>query len=210
MVLCAEAGAMILPAMPAFYQMPKTLDDLADFMAGKILVGARLRARAVSGVAGLTLVVTPTRSGSTPVVDKTPSRIAGMFDAIAPRYDLLNHVLSAGLDRRWRDRAVDALASRSRGARARPVHRHRRPRDRDRHAEAQRQLRSSASTSPARCCALGLEKIRARRARRRIRLVRGDATRFRWRRLMRCGHDRVRYPQRGGARPRPWPSSPAC
>jgi demethylmenaquinone methyltransferase/2-methoxy-6-polyprenyl-1,4-benzoquinol methylase len=42
--------------------------------------------------------------------DKTPSRIAGMFDAIAPRYDLLNHVLSAGLDRRWRDIAVDALA----------------------------------------------------------------------------------------------------
>ena len=37
MVLCAEAGAMLLPAMPAFYQLPKTLDDLADFMAGKIL-----------------------------------------------------------------------------------------------------------------------------------------------------------------------------
>lgn len=37
MVLCAEAGAMILPAMPAFYQLPQTLDDLADFMAGKIL-----------------------------------------------------------------------------------------------------------------------------------------------------------------------------
>ena len=37
MVLCAESGAMVLPAMPAFYQMPKTLDDLADFMAGKIL-----------------------------------------------------------------------------------------------------------------------------------------------------------------------------
>jgi flavin prenyltransferase len=37
MVLCAEAGAMILPAMPAFYQQPKSLDDLADFMAGKIL-----------------------------------------------------------------------------------------------------------------------------------------------------------------------------
>jgi flavin prenyltransferase len=37
MVLCAEAGAMILPAMPAFYQQPRTLDDLADFMAGKIL-----------------------------------------------------------------------------------------------------------------------------------------------------------------------------
>ena len=37
MVLCAEAGAMIMPAMPAFYQLPQTLDDLADFMAGKIL-----------------------------------------------------------------------------------------------------------------------------------------------------------------------------
>jgi len=37
MVLCAEAGAMILPAMPAFYQRPKTLDDLADFIAGKVL-----------------------------------------------------------------------------------------------------------------------------------------------------------------------------
>jgi demethylmenaquinone methyltransferase / 2-methoxy-6-polyprenyl-1,4-benzoquinol methylase len=32
-----------------------------------------------------------------------------MFDAIAPRYDLLNHVLSAGLDVRWRNQAVDAL-----------------------------------------------------------------------------------------------------
>ena len=41
--------------------------------------------------------------------DKTPERIAGMFDAIAPRYDLLNHVLSAGMDRGWRERAVDAL-----------------------------------------------------------------------------------------------------
>ena len=37
MTLCAEAGAVVLPAMPAFYQMPKTLDDIADFMAGKIL-----------------------------------------------------------------------------------------------------------------------------------------------------------------------------
>ena len=37
MVLCAEAGAHMLPAMPAFYQRPATLDDLADFMAGKIV-----------------------------------------------------------------------------------------------------------------------------------------------------------------------------
>ena len=43
------------------------------------------------------------------VPDKAPDRIAGMFDAIAPRYDLLNHVLSAGIDKRWRARAIDSL-----------------------------------------------------------------------------------------------------
>ena len=37
MVSAAEAGAMILPAMPAFYQKPQTIDDLAAFVAGKIL-----------------------------------------------------------------------------------------------------------------------------------------------------------------------------
>jgi flavin prenyltransferase len=43
MVLCAEAGAMVMPAMPGFYQMPKTLDHLADFMAGKILSALGIR-----------------------------------------------------------------------------------------------------------------------------------------------------------------------
>ncbi|OFW14752.1 MAG: hypothetical protein A3F69_03300 [Acidobacteria bacterium RIFCSPLOWO2_12_FULL_66_10] len=32
-----------------------------------------------------------------------------MFDAIAGRYDLLNHVLSAGIDKRWRRRAIASL-----------------------------------------------------------------------------------------------------
>jgi demethylmenaquinone methyltransferase / 2-methoxy-6-polyprenyl-1,4-benzoquinol methylase len=41
--------------------------------------------------------------------DKSPDRIAGMFDAIAPRYDLLNRLLSAGIDRHWRAKAIASL-----------------------------------------------------------------------------------------------------
>ncbi len=44
------------------------------------------------------------------MIDKQPARIAAMFDAIAGAYDFLNHLLSAGSDRRWRRHAVKALA----------------------------------------------------------------------------------------------------
>jgi demethylmenaquinone methyltransferase/2-methoxy-6-polyprenyl-1,4-benzoquinol methylase len=37
------------------------------------------------------------------------SYVRSMFTAIAPRYDLLNHVLSLNLDRWWRRRAVERL-----------------------------------------------------------------------------------------------------
>src|SRR5688500_9066356 len=47
-------------------------------------------------------------------LDKSPDRISGMFDAIAPRYDLLNGVLSGGLDRYWRRRAIQSLGFRGR------------------------------------------------------------------------------------------------
>ena len=40
---------------------------------------------------------------------REPAKIAGMFDGIARRYDTLNHLLSAGLDRRWRQQAIRAL-----------------------------------------------------------------------------------------------------
>jgi 4-hydroxy-3-polyprenylbenzoate decarboxylase len=33
---CAEAGAVILPAMPAFYTRPQSLDDAVQFIVGRI------------------------------------------------------------------------------------------------------------------------------------------------------------------------------
>ena len=33
----ARAGAVLVPAMPAFYHAPQSLDDLVDFVVGKIL-----------------------------------------------------------------------------------------------------------------------------------------------------------------------------
>lgn len=37
MLAASDAGAHILPAMPAFYQKPSTIEELADFIAGRIL-----------------------------------------------------------------------------------------------------------------------------------------------------------------------------
>jgi demethylmenaquinone methyltransferase/2-methoxy-6-polyprenyl-1,4-benzoquinol methylase len=110
-------------------------------------------------------------------VSKAPDRIASMFDAIAGRYDLLNHVLSAGIDRRWRRRAIRALALTGRervldlctgtcdlamaAARARPP--------------AGRVVGIDFAGAMLR---VGSEKLRRAGLDRRIRLVRGDATRI--------------------------------
>ncbi|WP_020475355.1 UbiX family flavin prenyltransferase [Zavarzinella formosa] len=32
----AEAGAVVLPAMPAFYTLPKTVDDMVNFIVGRV------------------------------------------------------------------------------------------------------------------------------------------------------------------------------
>jgi demethylmenaquinone methyltransferase/2-methoxy-6-polyprenyl-1,4-benzoquinol methylase len=38
-----------------------------------------------------------------------PDAVRGMFDRIAPVYDAMNHVMTAGLDRRWRKLAVSEV-----------------------------------------------------------------------------------------------------
>jgi len=102
-----------------------------------------------------------------------------MFDAIAARYDFLNHLLSAGIDRRWRRRAIEALQLTGR--------------------ETVLDLCTGtadvaiaaikAGTPPGahrvvgidfagEMLRLGLEKVRARHLDDRIALVRGDATRI--------------------------------
>ncbi len=47
---------------------------------------------------------------SLPTGDAKVRAVRGMFDAIAPRYDLVNRVMTFGLDRGWRRRAVATLA----------------------------------------------------------------------------------------------------
>jgi 4-hydroxy-3-polyprenylbenzoate decarboxylase len=36
LTVCAEAGAVVLPAMPAFYTRPQSLGDAVDFIVGRV------------------------------------------------------------------------------------------------------------------------------------------------------------------------------
>lgn len=112
-----------------------------------------------------------------PDLSKSPDRIAGMFDAIAGKYDFLNHLLSAGIDRRWRRRAIRSLQLTGRervldvctgtadlaiaALDARPGAR-----------------RVLGVDFAGKMLQLGREKIRARRFESSAMLVRGDATRL--------------------------------
>jgi demethylmenaquinone methyltransferase/2-methoxy-6-polyprenyl-1,4-benzoquinol methylase len=108
-------------------------------------------------------------SGAAP--DKAPDRIASMFDAIAPRYDLLNHLLSAGIDRRWRKRAVASLGLSGRETLIDVC-----TGTADMALEARQAGRVLGVDFAGAMLRLGLDKVRAARQDRRIVLVRGDAT----------------------------------
>jgi len=49
------------------------------------------------------------RSSVLPSEEEKATHVRRMFSSIAPRYDLLNHLLSLNVDRVWRRRAVDVL-----------------------------------------------------------------------------------------------------
>ena len=51
-------------------------------------------------------MVTPYNDNQTPKVEQ----VRKMFNNIAPKYDLLNRIISLGLDRSWRRKALDMLA----------------------------------------------------------------------------------------------------
>jgi len=103
-----------------------------------------------------------------------------MFDAIAPRYDLLNHLLSAGIDKRWRTKMIASLHLTGRetlvdvctgtadvaleARRANGVH-----------GAAARVLGVDFAGA---MLALGLRKVRDMGEERHIALVRGDAMRI--------------------------------
>ncbi len=103
--------------------------------------------------------------------DKAPDRIAGMFDAIAPRYDFLNHALSAGIDRRWRARAIRSLQLTGRETLLDVC-----TGTADVALQAEGAARVLGVDFAGAMLRIGLEKVRAAGQTRRVTLVRGDAT----------------------------------
>jgi demethylmenaquinone methyltransferase/2-methoxy-6-polyprenyl-1,4-benzoquinol methylase len=106
--------------------------------------------------------------------DKSPDRIASMFDAIAPRYDLLNHLLSAGIDRTWRAKAIESLRLTGRETLIDVC-----TGTADVALEARRGAACILGVDfAAAMLERGLEKVRSAGEQRRISLVRGDAMRL--------------------------------
>ena len=108
----AEAGAVVLPAMPGFYSPSdagrrgrsrrRQGDELARVRPGPVPhLGRGLRLMAAAR---------PARGSGDLPIDRDPSRIEAMFGDIAARYDLMNRIMTLGLDRGWRRLAARQAA----------------------------------------------------------------------------------------------------
>ena len=94
-----------------------------------------------------------------------------MFDAIAPRYDLLNHLLSAGIDKRWRAKAIRTLQLTGRERLVDVC-----TGTADIALQASGAERVVGVDFAGAMLRIGLRKVRAAGQERRITLARGDAT----------------------------------
>jgi len=110
MLTLREAGATILSSRPASTTAQRrwTISSTSSSVVHSTSSGSRTRSPSV----GTTMTV---ETGTLPA-----ESVRRMFDRIAPVYDVMNHVMTAGLDRRWRRITIDETV-RQRRPRARRV-----------------------------------------------------------------------------------------
>ena len=100
MLTLRQAGATILFLAPGFYHGAETVDDLVDFVAGRALDLLGLENALVKQVGR----DERRERGALPA-----NEVRSMFDRIAPVYDVMNRVMTVGLDLRWRRIAAEAV-----------------------------------------------------------------------------------------------------
>ena len=108
-----DAGAVVLFAAPGFYHGADSVQDLVDFVVSRCLdqlgvenalVEAVGRGHFLPSVGSARSEVMSYETGSL-----APGEVRRLFDRIAPVYDAMNRVMTAGLDRSWRRLAVEAV-----------------------------------------------------------------------------------------------------
>lgn len=57
--------------------------------------------------------MTDADQGTRADLDKQPEEVASMFDAVSPRYDLMNRLMTGGMDKVWQEAMCAALRARS-------------------------------------------------------------------------------------------------